>query len=91
MAGLLDQAQLAGSGEALAGAEAMAAYFCARARRVVAVNGTEHWLRVLDTEFGGMNEVRAVGCRDSCSVQGLVFLLLNSSGSSSSSSGRLRL
>jgi hypothetical protein len=25
-------------------------------RRVLEVNGTDHWLKVLDTEFGGMNE-----------------------------------
>lgn len=27
-----------------------------RVRHVLAVNGTDHWLQVLDTEFGGMNE-----------------------------------
>jgi hypothetical protein len=79
MAGLLDQAQLAGNKEALAGVEDMAGYFCSRARRVIAVNGSEHWHQVLENEFGGMNEVRGRAF-----VRGICMSLVSLSSSISS-------
>ena len=39
--------------------KAMAAYFHKRINSVVAAKGEEHWQRVLEIEFGGMNDVRA--------------------------------
>ena len=60
MAGLLDQHELAGSRQALGVAVRMGQYFGRRVERVVAERGLAHWHRVLDVEFGGMNEVRSV-------------------------------
>ncbi|EFN57261.1 hypothetical protein CHLNCDRAFT_143813 [Chlorella variabilis] len=56
LAGLLDQHRLVGTAGALGAARRMASHFCARVRAVVAANGTDHWHRVLEVEFGGMNE-----------------------------------
>ncbi len=58
MAGLLDQHELAGSLQALGVAVRMGEYFGRRVARVVAERGIAHWHRVLDVEFGGMNEVQ---------------------------------
>ena len=57
MAGLLDQHELAGSRQALGVAARMGRYFARRVDCVIAERGLEHWHRVLDVEFGGMNEV----------------------------------
>ena len=35
----------------------MAAYFLKRIDKVVAAHGNDHWQRVLEIEFGGMNDV----------------------------------
>ena len=35
----------------------MARYFTARVDRTLVANGTAHWEAVLETEFGGMNDV----------------------------------
>ena len=59
MAGLLDQHELAGSRRALGVATRMGSYFARRVERVIEQRGLEHWHRVLDVEFGGMNEVLA--------------------------------
>jgi len=57
MAGLLAQHQLAGQRDALDVLLGMADYFCERSQRVYETQGAEHWHQVLETEFGGMNEV----------------------------------
>ncbi|MFG7942100.1 glycoside hydrolase family 127 protein [Streptomyces cacaoi] len=53
MAGLLDQYRLAGDAEALRVLEALAGWVDRRTARL----GHAHMQRVLETEFGGMNEV----------------------------------
>ena len=62
MAGLLDQHELAGSRQALGVAARMGCYFARRVARVIGERGLDHWHRVLDVEFGGMNEVSGCGC-----------------------------
>lgn len=57
MAGLLDQHQLVGNSKALSMAIAMADYFCNRSQTVVESHGRDHWNKVLETEFGGMNDI----------------------------------
>ncbi|CAL8460830.1 g361 [Coccomyxa elongata] len=57
MAGLLDAYNFLGVEVALKMVEDEAEYFRGYYDRVIAVNGTDHWLRMLETEFGGMNEV----------------------------------
>ncbi|GAB4818253.1 hypothetical protein N2152v2_005299 [Parachlorella kessleri] len=57
MAGLLDQAQLAGHPQALHMVENMAHYFCSRIENLIAGQGRAHWEAVMENEFGGMNEV----------------------------------
>lgn len=57
LAGFVDQYELVGKEDALAAALAGATYFCGRVERVVADRGIDHWLNVLDVEFGGMNDV----------------------------------
>ncbi|PSC73151.1 hypothetical protein C2E20_3677 [Micractinium conductrix] len=57
MQGMLDQATLAGQEQALGMARGMGDYFCKRVNNVLEVNGTEYWWQVLNTEYGGMNEV----------------------------------
>ncbi len=57
MAGLLDAYNFLGIEMALKIVKDEAEYFTEYYDRVVAVNGTDHWLRMLETEFGGMNEV----------------------------------
>lgn len=57
LAGLLAQHQLAQQPQALDVALGMAAYYCGRCHKVVREKGEEHWHKVLETEFGGMNEV----------------------------------
>ena len=59
LAGLLDQHQLAAQPLALGVATGLADFLCARFDKVVADKGRGHWAQVLETEFGGMNEVRA--------------------------------
>jgi len=56
MQGLLDQHR-AGNAQALGIVEKMAKYFYRRITTLIAVNGTEVWERVLNTETGGMNDV----------------------------------
>jgi DUF1680 family protein len=55
-AGLLDQYTLLHDARALRIAEKMADYFLRRIRRLLRVNGTAVWQRVLCVEWGGMNE-----------------------------------
>lgn len=31
-------------------------FICRRVAHVLEVNGTEHWLKILETEYGGMSE-----------------------------------
>lgn len=57
MAGLLDAYTFLGNDLALSMVKAEAEYFMRYYDNVIAVNGTEHWLLMLETEFGGMNEV----------------------------------
>jgi uncharacterized protein len=57
MAGLLDAHELAGSDEAMVVAQDMAAYFFKRIITTLAINGTQHWNKMLEVEFGGMNDV----------------------------------
>ena len=57
MAGLLDQHQLVQQSAALPMLLDMATYFCGRSEAVVTDQGMEHWHQVLETEFGGMNDV----------------------------------
>lgn len=57
MAGLLDTYNFLGVEVALKMVKDEAEYFRGYYDRVIAVNGTDHWLRMLETEFGGMNEV----------------------------------
>lgn len=64
MAGLLDVHQFANveglhKGAALNIASGMADYFGGRVHDTLRVNGTAHWQKMLDTEFGGMGEVRS--------------------------------
>jgi DUF1680 family protein len=56
-AGLLDAHLLTGNANALTVLEKMAAYFLRRIDRVLEAEGEEHWQRVLEAEFGGMNDV----------------------------------
>eukprot|EP00955_Chlamydomonas_euryale_P097026 365048-Chlamydomonas_euryale.AAC.19 len=57
MAGLLDAHILCGNKRALHMVEAMAQYHLRRVDAVVATHGQDHWQRVLDNEFGGMNDI----------------------------------
>lgn len=55
-AGLLDAYVFMGNELALDTAAKEAHYFAAYHDEVVAVNGTQHWVKMLDNEFGGMAE-----------------------------------
>ncbi|MEW5298075.1 MAG: hypothetical protein WDW36_001236 [Sanguina aurantia] len=57
MAGLVDAHEMGGSGLALTMVKEMSTYFLKRIDHAVAVNGTLHWQRMLDVEYGGMNDV----------------------------------
>jgi DUF1680 family protein len=57
MQGLVDQHMLLGNEQALHIVKQMAAYFYRRISNVLAVNGTQVWASILDTESGGMNDV----------------------------------
>ncbi len=57
IAGLLDAHDLAGIKAGLHAAVDMAQYHHGRAKRVMRELGMGHWYKVLDTEFGGMNDV----------------------------------
>ncbi|GAX76447.1 hypothetical protein CEUSTIGMA_g3892.t1 [Chlamydomonas eustigma] len=57
MAGLLDANVMTGNKLALTMVKKMAAYFLKRIDAVISAKGQEHWQRVLDIEFGGMNDV----------------------------------
>ena len=57
MAGLLDAHNFLGYDVALEMVKDEAEHFTRYYNDVVATNGTEHWLRMLEVEFGGMNEV----------------------------------
>ena len=56
MAGLLDAFTFLGNHLALDMVVLEARYFLAYHNNVVAVNGTMHWVKMLDNEFGGMAE-----------------------------------
>ena len=49
----------------------MAAYFHKRIKAVVAAKGEEHWQRVLEIEFGGMNDVSGQENARGCMVPAL--------------------
>lgn len=55
--GLLDQHQLAMQPTTLRVLTSMASYFCDRSEDVVRKYGMDHWHQILETEFGGMNDV----------------------------------
>lgn len=57
MQGLLDQHRLVDNPNALPMVLEMADYFCARSGRVQEDKGSEYWGKILETEFGGMNDV----------------------------------
>jgi DUF1680 family protein len=57
MQGLLDQHQLAAQPQAFGILSSMAKFFCRWSARVVGQYGLDHWHQVLETEFGGMNDV----------------------------------
>ena len=57
MAGLLDAHTFLGNEVALEMVKDEAKHFTRYYDNVIAINGTEHWLRMLEVEFGGMNEV----------------------------------
>lgn len=57
LAGLLDQFQLAGNTQALAVLRAGADWAVRHVQAVLANGGQARWQRILDTEWGGMNEV----------------------------------
>ncbi|KAG1655843.1 hypothetical protein FOA52_008285 [Chlamydomonas sp. UWO 241] len=57
MAGLLDAHVLCGNARALTVVVAMADYHLRRFDAVVAAHGDQYWQRVLECEFGGMNDV----------------------------------
>ncbi|MEW5311971.1 MAG: hypothetical protein WDW38_003639 [Sanguina aurantia] len=57
MAGLVDAHEMGGSDLALTMVKEMSTYFLKRIDHAVAVNGTVHWQRMLDVEYGGMNDV----------------------------------
>ena len=57
MAGLLDQYVFTGNQLALEMVIAEAAWVEGYVNNVVAVNGSAHWLEMLNNEFGGMSEV----------------------------------
>ena len=57
MAGMLDQATLTGNAQALAVVLAMGAWAQGAVEAVLAQYGQAQWQRVLDTEWGGMNDV----------------------------------
>lgn len=56
-AGLLDIFDYVGEEAALEIVEGMASYFKTRIDAVLNEKGWEYWQKILDTEFGGMNEV----------------------------------
>ena len=55
--GLLDQHQLTPQPSALRILLGMGSYFCDRSEDVVRKYGIDHWHQILNTEFGGMNDV----------------------------------
>ena len=57
MAGLLDQATLTGSTEAMAMVTKMADWVVTVVADVLQKGGQDQWQRILATEWGGMNEV----------------------------------
>lgn len=57
MAGLLDANTFLGNEVALEMVKEEAEHFTRYYDNVIAINGTEHWLSMLEVEFGGMNEV----------------------------------
>ena len=57
MAGLLDQHVLAGNDQAYAVLLKVAAWVGRNVKSVISRGGMELWQTVLDTEWGGMNEV----------------------------------
>lgn len=57
MQGILDQHQLSKQPKALPMLTSMASYFCSRVKKVINTRGYDHWQHILETEFGGMNEV----------------------------------
>eukprot|EP01121_Diplochlamys_sp_Union-15-3_P016405 TRINITY_DN5567_c0_g3_i2.p1 TRINITY_DN5567_c0_g3~~TRINITY_DN5567_c0_g3_i2.p1 ORF type:complete len:854 (-),score=129.71 TRINITY_DN5567_c0_g3_i2:82-2265(-) len=56
MAGLIDQYQRAGNNQALQIVIGMAKYFGNRIDNVIKTQGMSGWQRILDVEWGGMNE-----------------------------------
>ena len=59
MAGLLDLYTLTGNYEALGMAHREALYFDSYVESILAAMGRDHWLEMLNVEFGGMQEVLA--------------------------------
>ena len=59
MAGLLDLYTFTGNHEALDMAHSEALYFDKYTENILAVMGRDHWLAMLNVEFGGMQEVLA--------------------------------
>ena len=56
LAGLLDQHKFLGNELALEMVKEEAHYFAVRINKTLEVNGTDHWHKMLDVEFGGMME-----------------------------------
>ena len=59
MAGLLDLYTFTGNHEALDMAHSEALYFDKYTENILAGMGRDHWLAMLNVEFGGMQEVLA--------------------------------
>ena len=75
MRGLYDIYALVGDARAAAVAEGMLGYFAGRIRRYVALNTISEWPKLLNAEFGGMNDVaflwwQATGSADALYLAG---------------------